>query len=261
MSGRADLENVRGVLCDLDGVLYVGDTLLPGAVDAIRALEARGIRRRFVTNTTTRTRRSLLRKLTGLGLPIEESELHTALSAAAAYVSARPGVRVRLVLPEDAKAEFSGIPEDSERPDAVVIGDIGDGWTFALMNELFRAVMGGAEIVACHRGRYFETEEGLRLDVGAFVAGLEYATGRAATIVGKPSVPFFRLAAESLGVPVEEIVMVGDDIDSDVGGAQAAGIRGVLVQTGKYRAETAERSPVRPDAILASVAELPDLLG
>lgn len=114
------------------------------------------------------------------------------------------------------------------------------------MNELFRAVMGGAEIVACHRGRYFETEEGLRLDVGAFVAGLEYATGRAATIVGKPSVPFFRLAAESLGVPVEEIVMVGDDIDSDVGGAQAAGIRGVLVQTGKYRAETAERSPRAP---------------
>ena len=259
MSERADLSAVRAVLCDLDGVLYVGKEPIAGAAEAITELKARGIPMRFLTNTTTRSRVALHEKLRGLHLPIEVDEIFSALNACARYVRDR-NATCRLVLSEPAKAEFDGVGIDDDDPDVIVIGDIGDHWTFLLMNELFNLVINGAELIACHRGRYFQAREGLRLDIGAFVAGLEYSAGTTATVIGKPSPTFFSLALDDLGVEAESAVMVGDDIETDVGGGQTAGLRGVLVQTGKYRARAAGKSEVTPDATIASIADLPRLL-
>jgi HAD superfamily hydrolase (TIGR01458 family) len=120
--------------------------------------------------------------------------------------------------------------------------------------------MNGAKLVAMHRNKYWQTENGLRMDIGAFVAGLEYVAGCEAMVIGKPSQEFFKLAIQSLGLPTPNVAMIGDDIEADVGGAQAAGLTGILVRTGKYRADTVARSTVRPDADLDSIADLPGWL-
>ena len=146
-------------------------------------------------------------------------------------------------------------------PARLVVGDIGAQWSYPLMDRAFRELMNGAELVAMHKNRYFQTGDGLRLDIGCFVAGLEFATGHTAIIVGKPSPDFFQLGLESLGLPAENVAMVGDDIDSDVGGSQAIGIAGILVRTGKYREAYAKESEVRPDAVIDSIADLPRLIG
>ncbi|GIX31080.1 MAG: haloacid dehalogenase [Porticoccaceae bacterium] len=252
---------VRGVLLDLDGVFYVGDRLLPGAPEALERLERAGLRWCFVTNTTTRSAASLLDHLRRLGLPARAERLLTAPQATAAWLK-REGIgRCHLAVAEAVREDFAGIRAVTRAPQAVVVGDIGNRWRYGLLDRLFRQLMDGARLVALHRNRYWETGDGLHLDLGAFVAALEYAADIRAVITGKPSPAFFAAALERLGVAAEEAVMVGDDLESDVGGAQAVGIRGVLVQTGKYRPELAARSLVRPDAVISSVADLPALLG
>jgi HAD superfamily hydrolase (TIGR01458 family) len=128
------------------------------------------------------------------------------------------------------------------------------------MNRVFRQVLDGVELVALHRNRYWKSEGELILDVGAFVAAFEYATGRTATLVGKPSRAMFEAAARSMGLALSEVAMVGDDLQADIGGSQAIGIRGYMVRTGKFRADEVEASAITPDRVLASVAALPGLL-
>jgi HAD superfamily hydrolase (TIGR01458 family) len=253
---RDDLGSVRGLLTDMDGVWFVGRAPIPGAAEALARLRARSIPIRFITNTTTRTADQLAEKMRGMGLDTRVDEFVTTPWAAARYLKER-GIRsVRLAVADSVKSVFAEF-EESDSPEAVVIGDVGDAWTYALMNGLFRAVMDGAEIVALHKGRYWQVEEGLRMDIGAFVAGLEFATGQRATVIGKPSAAMFDAALRGLQLAKDDVVMIGDDIRHDVGGAQAAGIRGVLVKTGKFRAERDLRAGIRPDLILDSIAELP----
>jgi HAD superfamily hydrolase (TIGR01458 family) len=251
-----DLANVRGLLTDLDGVWFVGDTPLDGAVDALARLRARRIPVRFITNTTTRTASALAEKLCAMGLPATADEIVTTPVAAAHQLRSRGIRRVRLVVDDAIRGEFGDF-EESARAQAVVIGDIGDAWNYPLMNDLFRAVMDGAELIALHRGRFWQVEDGLRLDIGAFVSGLEYATGRAATVIGKPSPAMFEAALAGIGLDPGAVVMVGDDVQSDIGGAHNAGLRGVLVKTGKYRAELVAASGVTPDLVIDSIAALP----
>ncbi len=139
-----------------------------------------------------------------------------------------------------------------------MVGDLGARWTHGLMQEAFEHLMGGAALLALSRDRYWLEEGRLTLDAGPFVAGLEYACGRSATVAGKPSPRFFTAALATLGGPAPATVaMVGDDLWSDVAGAQAAGLRGWLVRTGKFRLEALEAGVVTPDRVLGSVAELP----
>lgn len=257
----------RGVLLDLDGVLYVGDRLLPGARETLEWLEARGIQRRFLTNTSTKSVGELVEKLKGLGIGVEEGEVFSAVSATRAYLEeacgGNPGkTRVALLIRDAAKADFADFaePEGTEEADFVVVGDIGAAWSYDLLNRVFRMIMNGACLVAMHRNRYWEGDDGLRMDIGAFVAGLEYVTGKKAVVVGKPSEAFFGLALSSMGLEKEEVVMVGDDVSSDIGGSQAAGVRGVLVRTGKYREGDESESDPPPAAVIDSIADLPDCI-
>jgi HAD superfamily hydrolase (TIGR01458 family) len=254
-------------LFDLEGTLYVGDDPVPGAAEAVGRLRQRGVPVRFVTNTTSRPRAALAERLRGFGIAAVGEEIHTPLIAAAALL-AEWGCRV--VAPFSPVASLGDLGAVTLRggvtgrrpdacPDAVLVGDLGERWTYGLMQEAFDYLVAGAALVALSRDRYFRTEGGLALDAGPFVAGLEYAVGREAALAGKPSAAFFRGAAGSLGDGSEtggRMVMVGDDLWSDVRGAQQAGLAAWLVRTGKYRAEAVAASGVTPDRVLGSVAEV-----
>jgi len=256
----APFEGLAGVMFDLDGVLYVGGEALPGAAEAIAHVKAMGLPCRFVTNTTTKSRDALHRKVSAMGLPIEPHELISAASAGVSTLRGLGDPRCLFVLEDDTRADFTEFTEDEANPELIVIGDVGNRWDFTLINRLFRLVMNGAEILALHKGRFFQVDDGLEIDTGAFIAALEYATGKTARVVGKPERAFFELALTHMGRAAGAVIMVGDDIDSDIGGAQRAGIRGVLVRTGKYREDLVARSSVRPDGIIDSVADLASLI-
>ena len=164
-----------------------------------------------------------------------------------------------LYVADAGRADFDEFEIDERAPGAVVVGDLGAAWTFDLMNRAFRQLLGGAELLAIQRNRYWKTQDGLTLDAGPFVAALEYAAGKQAVTAGKPSAAFFEAAARSLGLPASQVLMVGDDVASDVEGAMAAGLRGALVRTGKFRPGDLERE-TPPDAVIDSIADLPRLL-
>jgi HAD superfamily hydrolase (TIGR01458 family) len=223
---------IHGVLIDLSGVVYVGDRLLPGAMEAIEGLRGAGVGLRFVTNTSRRCRARILDDLAGMGLNIDPAELLTAPLAGRRWLE-RHGRRPHLLIHPGLAPDFEGM--ETHDPDAVFLGDAAEYFDYAHLNTAFRVLQDGAPLIAIARNRYFREADGLSLDMGAFVAGLEYAAGTEAIIVGKPSVAFFREATLDLGLTPNEVVMVGDDVEADVLGAVAAGLSGVLVQTGKYR--------------------------
>jgi len=248
---------VRGVLLDLSGVLYVGGQPLAGALDALDRLRASGLALRFVTNTTRSTRAQILAQLTDMGFDVDADEIFTAPMAARAYLQARR-LRPYLLVHPDLFPEFEDQEEDA--PDAVLVGDAGEGFTYADMNRAFRLLMDGAPLVAMARNRYFQETDGLSLDAGPFVAALEYAAGVEAVVTGKPAAEFFQAAGASLGCTPEDTVMVGDDVDADANGATAAGLQGVLVRTGKYRAGDEERLEGSEAVVLPDFAAVVDWL-
>jgi len=252
---KHEFGNIKGLLTDMDGVWFVEDRALPGAIEALARLRARSIPIRFVTNTTTTTRAQMARKMLEMGFDVEESEFVTTPTAAASLMRQAGIERVKLVISPSIRNEFPGLT-NNQPYQAIVIGDIGRAWNYDLMSELFRIVMDGAEIVALHKGRYWQVADGLALDIGAFVAGLEYATGKTAAVVGKPSPAMFYAAMTELGMESDDVVMIGDDIYNDIAGAQAAGLRGVLVKSGKYRESAVARSGVTPDLVIESIADL-----
>ena len=261
MTNVPRLSGVRGVLLDLDGTVYEAGRLIAGAREAAGAIRRAGLQLRFATNTTRRPRGVLVERLATLGIDAEASDIVTAPRAAAAWLAAHDVRRVALHVAGATMAEFSDFTVDDRAPEAVVIGDLGAGWTFDRLNRAFRQVLGGAQLVAMQKNRYWQTGDGLTLDAGPFVAALEYATGRAAMVAGKPSPAFFTGAADSMGLALADLVLVGDDIASDVRGAMEAGARGVLVRTGKFRAADLDEPGRAPDAVIDSIAELPRLLG
>ena len=252
---------MRGVILDLDGTVYEAGRLIAGAHEAVDTIRRAGLTLRFATNTTRRPRSALVQALSVLGIPAKASDLVTAPRAAAAWLAAHGVRRVALHMSGETVTEFADFTIDDAAPEAVVVGDLGPGWTFERLNRAFRQLQTGAQLMAMQKNRYWQTEDGLTLDAGPFVAALEYATGQEATVAGKPSTAFFTGAADSMGLPLADLVVVGDDIDSDVRGAMAAGARGVLVRTGKFRDSDLAGPGRAPDAVIDSVAELATLLG
>ena len=194
--------------------------------------------------------------LQAMGLPIEPPEIISAAYAAVLHLRQMGSPTIYPVLAEDAKQDFAEFPVSATAADVVVLGDIGDDWNYHALNRAFRLIMQGAQLLALHRGKYWQWEAGLQLDIGAFVAGLEYATDQEAIIVGKPNPCFFQRAIAALELPATQVAMVGDDIEADVGGAQAIGMKGVLVKSGKYRPHLAAKAPVKPDAEIEKVGAI-----
>ncbi|WP_292518501.1 TIGR01458 family HAD-type hydrolase [Methanoculleus sp.] len=251
---------IGAVLIDIDGVLYVGDRPVAGADRALSELDRRGIPYRFVSNTTRRSRRSVARRLQELGYTIPDTAIITAPVAAAAHLKEGGRTRCFLLTTPDARRDFeeAGIVAVEEDADAVVVADAADGLTYASMNRAFRLLMDGADLVALEKDRYWMGPDGLMLSAGPFVAALEYAAGKEAEVIGKPSPAFFIRALREIGAGPDEAAMVGDDIVTDIGGARACGMKGILVRTGKYRREAVRQSGITPDLVIESLADLPD---
>ncbi len=252
---------VLAVLLDLEGVLYEGGTPIAGAREAVGALEAQGLALRYVTNTTTTSRAGVARRVAGVGLHVEPGMLFTPLAAARRLLHQWNARRIHLAAPAGTAEDFAGLELAEAGPvDAVVMGDLYKGFDWDKLNELFAMVREGARLVALHKNRFCRRGDAIGLDAGPFVAAVEYAAGVEAVVVGKPSVEFFKLALDDLGVSAGEAVMVGDDIEADIGGAQAAGLVAVQVETGKFTSADLDHPRVVPDARIASIAELPGLI-
>jgi HAD superfamily hydrolase (TIGR01458 family) len=246
----------KALLIDIDGVLAVSDQPIPGAADAIRWLDDEGIRYRFISNSTQRSRQQIADRLNSIGFSIRSDQISTPVTGALRLLQEEGITRCHLLMTDAAKMEFlaAGITDTQQNAGVVIIGDAGDGFTFDAMNGAFRLIHDGAPLIALERDRYWMASDGLTLGAGPFVAALEYASGTTARIMGKPSPDAFLTALVLMGASPEETAMIGDDIRTDIEGGQLAGLSGVLVRTGKYSDQAVIRSGITPDRIIPSIA-------
>jgi HAD superfamily hydrolase (TIGR01458 family) len=259
------MQRISAVLLDIDGVLTVSWRPLPGAVEAVNRLRDAGLALALVTNTTSQTRAWMAATLSAAGFRVSPGDIFTAPAITAAYLARNyPGARCVLLNSGDVGEDLPGvsvIPADSAPPDVVILGGAGPEFSYPALNRVFGYLQDGARLVAMGRNLYWRTAEGLKLDTGAFLPGLEQASGVPAEVTGKPAAAFFASALDALGAGASAAAMVGDDIEADVLGAQRAGLTGVLVRTGKFRQAALESAPGAPDHVIDSVADLPALLG
>ena len=174
------IETVKGILFDLDGVLYVGSQTINGAVEAVSSIQNSGIPCRFITNTSTLSVSTLQQKLHQLGFTFAKKEIFSAPQAARLYLMQLNHPTCYLLLAEDAKQDFSDIKQSFEDANYIIVGDIGDQWNYSLFNRVFKKLIAGAELIAIHKNRFWQTETGLQMDIGGFIAALEYASGKQA---------------------------------------------------------------------------------
>lgn len=264
----------KALLVDLEGTVRFGGPAVPGAADALNRLRAAGYLLRFVTNIDSMSAESICAGLQEVGAHASPSEIFSPVAALRQFVAAHPSSTWYFLLSSELAPEFErltaaaaadeGGPPVSKGggpPDYVVIGDFRDRLTYERLNQAYRHLVEGSKLVALQRQKYFMGPDGRYLDNGAFVHMLEWAAEVEALVLGKPSAQFYQLALAELGVSVDEALVVGDDIDMDIAGAAAVGARSVLVRTGKFSEGALRASPCKPDAVLDSLAALPEVLG
>lgn len=251
-------ETAQGLLIDLSGVLHDGPNAIEGSVDALKKLRDAGLPMHFVSNTSRKTREALHEQLRSLGFEIGLDEIFTAPRAARAWLNDR-NARTLLLVHPDLEAEFAGldIVEHPEEAEAVLVGDAENRFNYPRLNTAFRALKEGALLLAFGKNRYFRDGDKLSLDAGPFVVALEFASGNEARIFGKPDRNFFQAAVDDLKLSPESVLMIGDDVESDVNGALAAGLQAALVRTGKYsRGDEAHTQAACHENLAAVVREL-----
>lgn len=249
---------VRGLLLDLEGVLYQGGAPIRGAADAVRGLHHAGLPITYLTNTTTKPRSAIVDSLLEMGFPADPPQVLTPAATAARVLRREHVQRVHLAAAGTLAEDLEGFELVDEDPQAVVLGDLHRGFDWDTLDGLFGMLREGARLVALHKNRFCRRGDELGLDLGPFVAALEYAAETEALVAGKPSAAFFEEGLRALELHADDVVMVGDDAVSDIAGARAVGIRAVQVRTGKYRPGAGDEGGV--DAVIDSIAELPEML-
>ena len=243
-----------GFLFDLNGVFYEDKNIISGANETIDWLKKNSIPYKFISNNSTLSRKLFVEKLKKIGLKINISDVITSNYAGVLTIKKMGLKNCKLIMTEEAKLDYKKFQLQNKKIDAIVIGDIGEKWSFSLMNELMNDIISGAEIIALHKGKYYQSQGKLKIDCGAFVAGLEYSTSKKAISIGKPKKSFFDLAAFDLGT--NKICLVGDDLHNDIEGGQKMGYKTILVKTGKYRQNIFDKSKIKPDFCIPSIKEL-----
>jgi inorganic pyrophosphatase len=230
-------------------------------------LRSRGYLLRFLTNIDSKTPARIAESLSACGLRVNVEEVVTPVTALTGLLESRAAARrvfllvsaeIRRYLVEEGFGDRFARGEDGA--DLVVVGDARDSLRYETLNAAFRCVMGGAELVALQRQGFFMGRDGYYLDTGAFVTALEHASGREALLLGKPAPDLYRLALGRLGLAAAEAVVIGDDVAIDVTGAKGVGAAAVLVRTGKFSEQALAEAAAKPDAVLGSLAELPEWL-
>ncbi|RDI52145.1 HAD-IIA family hydrolase [Nocardia mexicana] len=255
------MSGIQGVLYDIDGVLVTSWRALPGAAEAVRCLREAGLRRAFLTNTTSATCAEISERLCAAGISVDRSEIVTAARLTVEYLHRHhPDARVWVLNHGDIDEDLGGLTLDAEHPDVIVIGGAGAEFTHRALSAVVEAMLDGVPVIAMQGGMTWATDDGLRIDTGAYLPGLEAAGRSRITVIGKPSATGFHACAELLGLRPEQLLMIGDDLHSDVLAAQQAGMTGALVRTGKFRQAVLDDAPGKPNHVLDSVADLPALL-
>ncbi|MGI9504882.1 MAG: TIGR01458 family HAD-type hydrolase [Geminicoccaceae bacterium] len=252
--------NVAGILLDLEGVLYQEDTAILDAVVAVGRLADLGLALRCLTNTTTQPREAIAARLKDMGFGLDAKHVVSPTVAAAHLLRHENIRRVHLAAAQELAADLRDFQLVDDDPEAVILGDLHQDFTWDRLNGLFQMVQQGAWLIALHKNRYCRREREIALDLGPFVAALDYAGNVTADIVGKPSRAFFNLALDDLGLTAHETLMVGDDLEVDIGGAQAVGMHTIQVKTGKFRPKDLDHPSIQPDQRIESIAALPDVL-
>ncbi|XP_055376347.1 haloacid dehalogenase-like hydrolase domain-containing protein 2 [Condylostylus longicornis] len=243
--------SIKAALIDLSGTLHVEDNETPGSVEALERLRKTGIQIKFVTNTTKESSQTLYDRLIKIGFKLEKEEIYSSLSAARDFVK-DANLKPFYLLSEDAKKDFP--PQSLENEcNSVVVGLAPESFHYECLNKAFNILLKNKEypLVAVHQGKYYKRNDGLALGPGCFVKGLEYVTGKNATVIGKPNRYFFEKAVPD-GIQIGECVMIGDDANDDVAGAMNIGMKAILVKTGKYLPDA--EIPVQPTALLDNFA-------
>ena len=249
------------ILIDLDGTIYQGKALVPGAVEVLLYLKNAKIPYRFITNTSRMSKKKLVILLRDMGLNVSPHDIFASPHAAVIYCQNKGYNKILLsVQDKEMEEDFSSFQLVDHNPEAIVLADMGNKFTFKLINSLFNHMLNGAELIAMHKNRFWKSIDGYTLDVGAFVSALEYASGKSAAVMGKPNTNLFVLASQEWNLPANDILMVGDDIEVDVGGALKSGMKSVLVKTGKFRSENLQNFNFTPNYIINSIADLPSIL-
>jgi HAD superfamily hydrolase (TIGR01458 family) len=250
------LEGVKGYLIDLDGVVYSSGKPIAGAVETVHWLRSAEIPHKFVTNTSVMSRQSLVNKMNAMGFEVDQSDLITAASAAAKYLREQGDVSAYLLAYEDVRKDFTGINLETTDPDYVVIGSRDDGYGYEHLRRAFRYLYQGAKFIAIHKNRTWMRPDGLTMGVGAYVSMLQYAANVETIIIGKPSREFFELALKDLNLSPTEVAMIGDDLESDVLGAQRMGMKGIFAASGKYKRSDCAKLDIKPDVIIDDISDI-----
>jgi HAD superfamily hydrolase (TIGR01458 family) len=254
---------VACILLDVDGILHVSGEPIPGAPDAVSELRRAGHALRFVTNNSTRPRARLAEELRRMGFRLEDEELQTTAGAAVRELA---GKRVLALVMSSIVPDLEGVELVGDHADAVLVGGCDEtlepNQVFSYMNlaRAFDEIQMGAALYCLHKNKWWQTSRGPMLDSGAFVAGLEYATGVEAIVLGKPSPSYFAAALDALAAEPELTWLVTDDVEADVRGARLFGMKTALVRTGKFRPETLEAADSPPDIVVSSLGHFPALL-
>jgi HAD superfamily hydrolase (TIGR01458 family) len=243
---------MKGILCDIGGVLYEGDKLIDGAKEAVEYLKSK-YKIRFLSNSSRNTPENIYKKLKNFGFNISQKEIFTSLLAIKKYLENND--KKAYIIATDEAEDFL---KELKGEDAVVIADAYTNFSYERLNTAFRKIIKGAEFLATNKNRYFKEDDGLSLDAGAFVKALEYSTEKEAKILGKPSCEFFYEAVNDMNLNIDEVIMIGDDIESDIMGAKKCRIKTILVKTGKFKESDLKKAS--PDFIIESISEIVKIL-
>ena len=253
------LKKIRGFLLDMDGTFYLGDKLLPGALEFLRVLNSKGIPFLFLTNNSSKSAEDYQRKLTALGVEVEDARVMTSGDATIAYLLAEHAdQKVFLMGTESLRQSFAeaGVRLEEEDPQVAVLG-FDTGLAYKRLARFCDLVRAGLPYIATHPDFNCPVEGGMIPDVGSFMALIEASTGRKADVViGKPNRMIARAAAARMGVAVEDLCMVGDRLYTDIALGEKAGIATCLVLSGETSLEDLPGSPFQPDWICQDLAGL-----
>lgn len=252
----------HGYLIDMDGVLYRGTELIPGADRFVQQLRARHIPFQFLTNNSQRTRRDVVAKVARLGIDVDEEHIFTCAMATARFLAQQKPRGTAFVIGEGGlltALHQNGYAVVDHEPDYVVVGE-GRTFNLELVETSVRLILGGAKLIATNLDPNCPTHNGLRPGCGAMVAMLEIATGVKAFSVGKPSPVMMRAARKELGLSTDETTIIGDTMETDILGGVQLGFHTVLVLSGGTRREDLQHYAYRPEIVVDSVAELAELL-
>ena len=254
-----NFSKINGLLIDLEGVLYSDNNLIPGSIEIVKELKKQGLKLRFLTNTTTAPRKIILEKLLNYGFDIEEKEIFTPIIATKNYLRDNAVKKISLVTNIEIIEEFKEYEITQKDPEAIIMGDIYKNFNWEILDRIFKLVyINNAALIALHQNKYCMREGQVSLDLGPFVRAVEYASNKKSILMGKPEKNFFDLVIKDMEISKDAVLMIGDDIISDIKGAKDFNIKAIQVKTGKFQKEDCSDKFTQPDLRIDSIINLLD---